>query len=100
MKKPDHMFAAKVATTLIVGAILLVAVPLGIVSCAMKEEHNEYYRIQRLNIYGEVQQTYYSQSFPWSGENCTYFKEYPSGKFIEFSAPYTAEDLGTNKPQL
>lgn len=92
------MFGTKVAGIIITVAILLVTVPFGIVSCAMKEKHQEYYRIQRLNIYGEVQQTYYSQSFPWSGENCTYFKEYPSGKFIEFSAPYTAEDLGTNKP--
>jgi len=62
-------------------------------------EPTHYYKIQRLNLNGEVMQTYYSKSYPW-GTDFIDFKEYPSGKWIKFKASYTAEDLGTNKPSL
>lgn len=58
-----------------------------------------YYKIQRLNFNGEVIQTYYSKSYPW-GTDFIDFKEYPSERWIKFKSPYTAEDLGTNKPSL
>jgi len=67
------------------------------VGCATEPRH--YYKIQRLNINGEIQQIYYSTSYP-NGTGSIHFREYPSGKWIKFSAPYTAEDLGTNKPTL
>ena len=98
MKKPSNTFAAKVAALIIISAILAVTIPFGIVSCAMKEEPVRYFKIQRLNIYGEVQQTYYSKNFPCDGNHYIYFRDYTTGKWIQFSAPYTAEDIGTNKP--
>jgi hypothetical protein len=91
-------FGAKVAGILIAVAILLVVVPFALVSCAMKEKSDRYFKVQRLNFNGEVLQTYYSKNFPCDGNHYIYFREYPSGKCIQFSAPYTAEDIGTNKP--
>jgi hypothetical protein len=96
--RSTDLFTAKVATTLIVGAILAVTIPFGIVSCAMNNKPVRYFKIQRLNIYGEVQQTYYSKNFPCDGDHYIYFRDYTTGKWIQFSAPYTAEDIGTNKP--
>ena len=87
------------ATVILV--ILSIAIfPMCIGGCLAAFEPIHYYKIQRLNINEEVMQTYYSKSYPWGIEGCVDFREYPSGKWIKMNAPYTAEDLGTNKPTL
>lgn len=73
------------------------AIPMIITGCLLSSEPTLYYKVQRLNNNGVVQQTYYSQNYP-TGTDAIYFKEYPSGNWIKFSAPYSAECLGTNKP--
>jgi hypothetical protein len=83
----------------IVLCILAVAViPKFIGGCLAGSEPTHYYKIQRLNINGEVQQVYYSQSYPWGTDGYIAFREYPSKSYIKLSTPYVAEDLGTNKP--
>jgi len=83
--------------------VCILAIPLTpilvITGCAYFDppEPTHYYKIQRLNYNGEVIQTYYSKSYPW-GTDFIDFKEYPSDKWIKFKSPYTAEDIGTNKP--
>jgi hypothetical protein len=97
----------KIKTTIfeikVIAFILAVALcpALVVVSCSYIDPTPpaHYYKIQRLNINGEVMQTYYSKSYPW-GTDFIDFKEYPSNKWIKFKSPYTAEDLGTNKPIL
>ena len=59
-----------------------------------------YYKIQRLNINGEVMQTFYSKGYPWGTDGFVSFKEYPSSKWIKMQCPYMSEDMGTNKPLL
>jgi hypothetical protein len=94
-KQKTYWFELKIVAFIL--AIPVIPI-LFFVGCAVtKSEPDHYYRIQRLNISGEVQQTYYSKKYPWGMETVS-FKEYPSGKDIKFYAPYTAEDIGTNKP--
>ncbi len=85
--------------TIVLAMLAVIIIPMVIGGCLAASEPIHYYKIQRLNNIGEVQQTYYSKSYPW-GTDCIGFREFPSGKNIKFSAPYTAEDLGTNKPTL
>lgn len=81
--------------------ILAVAViPFFIAGCIAESEPTHYYKIQRLNINGEVQQVYYSQSFPWGTDGYVTFREYPSNRYIKMHTSYVAEDIGTNKPSL
>jgi hypothetical protein len=98
MKRSSNLFAAKVAALIIITAILAGTIPFGIISCAMNQEPVHYFKIQRLNFNGDVQQTYYSKNFPNDGDHYIYFRDCTIGKLIQFSAPYTAEDIGTNKP--
>ncbi len=85
--------------TIVLAMLAVIIIPLVIGGCLAASEPRHYYKIQRLNINGEVQQTYYSTSYPW-GTGYISFREFPSGKDVKFSAPYTAEDIGTNKPTL
>lgn len=96
-KQPYFTAFKVVASIFVIGAFLLF-IAFSVASCAMNNEPVHYYRVQRLNIFGEVQQTYYSRCLPESVNNNVFFREYPSKKWIQFSAPYTAEDIGTNKP--
>lgn len=79
--------------------LAIAIIPMFIGGCLAGSEPIHYYKIQRLNINGEVMQTYYSKSYPW-GTDYIDFREYPSGKWIKLKCSYTAEDLGTNKPSL
>jgi hypothetical protein len=85
--------------TVVVCIIAVAIIPMFIGGCLANSEPIHYYKIQRLNINGEVMQTYYSKSYPW-GTDYIDFREYPSGKWIKLKCSYTAEDLGTNKPSL
>jgi hypothetical protein len=100
MKNQSKTFWFGIKVTAIILAIPL-APFLVVAGCTyfVPSEPTHYYKIQRLNINGEVQQTYYSESYPW-GTDFIDFKEYPSRRWIKFKSPYTAEDLGTNKPIL
>jgi hypothetical protein len=95
-KQKTFWFGVKVTGCIL--AIPLVPI-LAIAGCAYFDppEPTHFYRVQRLNYNGEIVQTYYSKSYPW-GTDFIEFKEYPSNKWIKFKSPYTAEDLGTNKP--
>jgi predicted amidohydrolase len=97
-KSKTFWFGIKVTACIL--AIPLVPI-LVITGCAyfVPSEPTHYYKIQRLNFNGEIIQTYYSKSYPW-GTDFIDFKEYPSERWIKFKSPYTAEDLGTNKPSL
>jgi hypothetical protein len=60
-----------------------------------------YYKIERINNEGKVQQTYISKGhFPWVGEHYVDFREYPSGHLIRINSAYTVEDLGETLDQL
>jgi len=63
------------------------------------QSHQHYYKIQRLNINGQVMQTYCSKGYPWGTEGYVTFKEYPSGKHVKMQCPYVAEDIGTEPPE-
>jgi len=79
--------------------ILSVAIiPFIIGGCIASSEPVHYYKIQRLNINGELQQVYYSKNYPWGTDGYVTFVEYPSGRNIKMHTPYVAEDIGTNKP--
>ena len=80
--------------------VAIAVVPFFIAGCIAESEPIHYYKIQRLNLNGEVLQTYYSQSFPWGTDSYVTFREYPSNRYIKLSTSYTAEDLGINKPVI
>ena len=80
--------------------LAVVVVPILIGGCLAVSDPIHYYKIMRLNINGEIQQTYYSKSYPWGTEGYLSFREYPSGRDIKMHCPYIAEDIGTNKPTL
>ena len=73
-------------------------IPLFIGGCIAESDPTHYYKIQRLDVYGQVQQVYYSTGYPWGTDSYVTFKEYPSERNIKMHCPYVAEDLGTNKP--
>jgi hypothetical protein len=77
--------------------IAVAIIPMFIGGCLAGSEPTHYYRIQRLNVNGEVQQTYYSIGYPWGTDSYVTFREYPSNKDIKMATPYVAEDIGTNK---
>jgi hypothetical protein len=85
--------------SVVLAIFTLAAIPMIIAGCLLQSEPIQYYKVQRLNINGDVQKTYYSQSYPY-GIDTISFREYPSGNWVKFSAPYNAECLGTNKPVL
>ena len=80
--------------------LIVVVIPMFVGGCLAGSEPTHYYKVQRLNLNGDIQQTYYSQSFPWGTDSYVTFREYPSNRYIKLSSPYVAEDLGTNKPSL
>ena len=96
-KSKTFWFTTKV--TLAILAVPLIPILL-FVGCSYIDPTppTHYYKIQRLNLNGEVQQIYYSQSFPWSTDGYITFREYPSNRYIKIHTSYVAEDLGTNKP--
>jgi hypothetical protein len=97
-KTKTFWFEAKVIA--FVTAIPLVPI-LFFVGCAYFDRPQvHYYKIQRLNINGEVQQTFYSTGYPWGTDGFVSFKEYPSSRWIKMQCPYVAEDIGTNKPSI
>ena len=101
MKNKTKTFWFGLKVTACVIAVPLVPILL-FVGCSYidRPEPTHYYKVQRLNLNGDVQQTYYSQSFPWGTDRYVTFREYPSNRYIKLSTPYVAEDLGTNKPIL
>lgn len=82
------LFIPLLPTVLFVGCAIFDRVP----------EH--YYKIQRLDNYGQVQQVYYSTGYPCGTDNYVTFKQYPSGATVMMHCPYIAEDIGTNKPSF
>ena len=82
----------------VLALLAVIIIPMTIGGCLAESEPTHYYKIQRLNIYGEVEQVYYSTGYPWGTDGCVIFKEYPSNRNIKMHAPYIAEDIGTNKP--
>lgn len=100
-KKQPCLFGLKVAGSMILFVVVLFAISGFVASCAVAvtKKQTHYYKIQRLNLNGDVLQTYYSTTYP-CGTEAIVFIEYPSGKEIKFKSSYTAEDLGTNKPNL
>ena len=84
--------------SVIVCMFAVILIPMFIGGCLAASEPQHYYKIQRLNVNGDVQQTYYSETYPWGTEGYVTFKVYPSGSDIKMHCPYVAEDIGTNKP--
>jgi hypothetical protein len=78
--------------------LAIAIIPMIIGGCLANSEPTHYYKIQRLNINGEVQQIYYSKGYPWGTDGYVTFTDYPSNKYIKMQTPYIAEDIGTNKP--
>jgi hypothetical protein len=84
----------------VLGIIVFATIPMLIGGCLANSAPIHYYKIQRLNINGEVQQVYYSKGYPWGTDGYVSFTEYPSNRDIKMHTPYIAEDIGTNKPSL
>ena len=84
--------------TVVIGIIAFAVIPMVIGGCLANSVPTHYYKIQRLNINGEVQQVYYSKGYPWGTDGYVTFTEYPSNRDIKLHTPYVAEDIGTNKP--
>jgi hypothetical protein len=81
---------------IVLGILTVATIPMFIAGCLVNSEPVHYYKIQRLNINGDVQQTYYSKGYPWGTDSYVSFNEYPSGRTIKMHTPYVAEDIGTN----
>jgi hypothetical protein len=96
-KIKTFLFEIKVILFILSIALIPVFVFVG---CAyyIPEPHQHYYKIQRLNINGEVMQTFYSKGYPYGTQGYVTFREYPSNKNIKMQCPYVAEDIGENVP--
>lgn len=84
----------------VLGILAVATIPMFIGGCLANSEPTRYYRIERLNIYGEVLQTYFSSNYPTGTDGYVTFKEYPSGNWIKLGTPYIAEDIGVTKPVI
>lgn len=98
MKKPlPVFFAMKVVGCMIAGILILLLIPFSLVAYIEAYETPHYYEITRLNINGEIEQTYIAKGrFPWVRNNSIEFNQYPSGHRVLINSRYTVEDLGTS----
>ena len=97
MQKPSFLFLLTVFLSIVSIATALVVIAFWTASCLANSETPHYYLIKRLNIEGNVEQTYISKGrFPWVNDHSVDFYEYPSGHNIRINSNYTVEDLGTN----
>jgi hypothetical protein len=96
MKKP--LLVYQIVICLVILTIATIPV---FITRHLDPEISHYYKIERLNVDGKVQQTYISKGrFPWTGEHSVTFTEYPCGHFITINSNYTVEDLGTKLDAL
>jgi hypothetical protein len=86
--------------TVVLCMLGITLIPLFIGGCLAESEIKHYYKIQRLDAYGQVQQIYYSYDYPWGTDGYVSFKQYPTGASIKMHCAYVAEDIGTNKPSI